>query len=142
MCTALVVREEYWDRQLITFAKIRGIDVNFNKDTLRELKVALVDVGTRMIHCLREVLLEISEAFGKVVVIIKDSLLETMEAISKCFKSCEITSDDDFDVVCDKLENRMVYLNRQNCIKQEQYYKAQFKLAKVNYNIMNHDRRC
>lgn len=138
MCTALVVREEYWDRQLITFAKIGGIDINFNKDTLRELKVALVDAGTRMICCLSEALLEISEVFVKVL----DSLLETMEAVSKYFKNCEIIPDDDFDVACDKFKNRMVYFNRQNCIKQEQYYKTQFKLAKANYNMMNHDRRC
>lgn len=72
----------------------------------------------------------------------KDTLKETIESLSKLFKSCEITPDDYFDMICDKFENKMVYLNRQNCIKQEQYYKTQFKLAKVNYNIMKYDKRC
>ena len=52
----------------------------------------------------------------------------------------DITSD--FDTICDKLENRMLYLNRQECIRSEQYYKSQCRLAKMNYNIMHHDRRC
>lgn len=136
MCTALVVREEYWDRQVKVCANLCGY----------RLSKIQIDVVKRIFEdCCRKVVVYIRELVDVCIQVFnafKDTLKETIESLSKLFKSCEITPDDDFDVVCDKLENKMVYLNRQNCIKQEQYYKAQFKLAKVNYNIMKHDRRC
>lgn len=136
MCTSLVVREEYWYRQIRICSNLCGY--RLSKIQIECVKRMFEDSYRKIIICIRELVDVCIQAFS----VFKDTLKETIESLSKTFKNCEITPDDDFDMVCDKLENRMVYLNWQNCINQEQYYKAQFKLAKVNYNIMNHDRRC
>lgn len=140
MCTALVVREEYWDRQIEICAKLQGIKLNYQQ--IERIKVCIIDFAECVGKCFRMMFDVCVEVFTNMAIIIKDSISDILETLTKLFEKCEITSEDSFDMVCDKLENRMIYLNRQNCIKQEQYYKAQFKLAKVNYNIMNHDRRC
>lgn len=140
MCTALVVREEYWDKQLEICAKIRGFDIN--RQQIEHMKVLIIDFARDIGTYLKTIVDAAVEAFSEMAIVIKEGVTKTMEELSRLFKECEIMGTDDFDLVCDKLENRMLYLNRQNCIRQEQYYKAQFKLAKVNYNIMNHDRRC
>lgn len=138
MCTALVVREEYWDRQVKICAELSGY--RLSKLQVEVVKRIFEDYcrTCRKVVVYIKVLMDICK---QVIVAFKDTLKETIEALSGLFKNCEITSKDSFEVACDKLENRMVYLNRQNCIKQEQYYKMQFKLIKDNYNIMNHNKR-
>lgn len=135
MCTTLVVREEYWSRQVRVCANLCGY--RLSKIQIDAIKRIFEDNRKKVIVYIRELV----DVCVQVFMYFKDTLKEIIESLPRLFKSCEITTDDDFDVVCDKLENRMIYLNRQNCIKQEKYYKAQFKLVKVNYNIMNHDRR-
>lgn len=140
MCTALVVRDEYWKQQLDICAQLSGVKID--RKQIDRLMVVMIDYATVIGKYLAHLIDVAIEAFNEMTIIIKDSVQTTIEALSELFKQCELSGTDDFDTVCDKLENRMVYLNRQNCIRQEQYYKAQFKLVKVNYNIMNHDRRC
>lgn len=135
MCTALVVREEYWDKQFRICANLCGIDlgdlqlnvIKFYKDYYNDTMISVK---------------KLIEACIKAFVAFKNTLKETIEILSELFKSCEVTSKDSSDVVCDKLENRMMCINRQECIKQEQYYKEYFKAVKINYNIMNHNKRC
>lgn len=124
---ALVVREEFWDQQLKVYAQLRGIKLD--KEQIDRMVVVIVDFGKKV----GEAIIRLSE---------KDTVKDTIEALKKFVDECEITFDDDFDTICDKLENRMLYLNRQEYIRSEQYYKSQFRLAKMNYNIMHHDRRC
>lgn len=136
MCTALVVREEYWYRQIKVCANLCGY--RLSKIQIDAVKIIFEDYCRKVVVYIREladICIQVFNAF-------KDTLKETIESLLKLFKSCEITPDDGFDTTCDKFENRMVYLNRQDCIKHEQYYKAQFKLIKDMHNIMNHDRRC
>lgn len=140
MSTALVVREEYWNKQLEICAKLRGID--FDQKTIEDMKVVIIDFATGIGGYLKVLIDTAIEAFSEMTIVIKTAITKTIERLSELFKECEIVDTDDFDLICNKLENRILYLNRQNCIRQEQYYKAQFKLVKVNYNIMNHDRRC
>ena len=136
MCTALVVREEYWDRQIKVCAELSGYRLSNLQLTV--VKKFVEDCWEKVIECINYLANVIVEVFN----VFKDTLVDTIQALHKLFKESEITPNDDFDTVCDKLENRMLYLNRKEYIRQEQYYKAQFKLAKISYNVMNHDRRC
>ena len=140
MCTALVVREEYWDNQFRVYLKLRGITLS--QYQLEKVKVIITDFLVKVAQCLKEIADMLVDVFGQIFIYIKDTVYDTLATLSKFVDECEITPKDGFETVCDKLENRTLYLNRQNCIKQEQYYKSQFKLAKMNYNVMNHDRRC
>lgn len=139
---ALVVREEFWDQQLKVYAQLRGIKLD--KEQIDRMVVVIVDFGKKVCEAiirLSEILI-LYESFEKAWLSVKDTVKDTIEALKKLVDECEITFDDDFDTICDKLENRMLYLNRQEYIRSEQYYKSQFRLAKMNYNILHHDRRC
>jgi hypothetical protein len=133
---ALVVREEFWDQQLKIYAQLRGIKLD--KQQIDRVIVIIVDFGKKVGEAIIRLSEILYESFEKAWLSVKD----TIEALKKFVDECEITFDDDFDTICDKLENRMLYLNRQEYIRSEQYYKSQFRLTKMNYNILHHDRRC
>lgn len=139
---ALVVREEFWDQQLKIYAQLRGIKLD--KEQIDRMVVIIVDFGKKVGEAIIRLSEILYESFEKAWLYVKDTVKDTIEALKlkKFVDECEITFDDDFDTICDKLENRMLYLNRRDCIRNEQYYKSQFRLAKMNYNILNHDRRC
>lgn len=131
MSMALVVREDYWNKQFEICAKLIGIDIDHR--TIEHMKAIITDYVETISKCLRNFVEVLVEVFNKVIVIIKDKISSVLEDILELFKVCDNS----------RLENRMLYtFNWQNCIRQEKYYKTQFKLNKVNYNIMNHDRRC
>ena len=137
---ALVVREEFWEQQIKIYTQLRGIKQY--KKQIDRVVVIIVDFGEKVGEAIIRLSEILYESFEKVWTYVKDSVKDTIEALKKFVDECEITFDDDFDTICDKLENRMLYLNRRECIRNEQYYKSQFRLAKMNYNIMHHDRRC
>ena len=137
---ALVVREEFRDQQLKIYAQLRGIKLD--KEQVERMVVIIVDFGKKVGEAIIRLSEILYESFEKAWLSVKDTVKDTIEALKKFVDECEITFDDDFDTICDKLENRMLYLNRQEYIRSEQYYKSQFRLAKMNYNIMHHDRRC
>lgn len=137
---ALVVREEFWDQQLKVYAQLRGIKLD--KEQIEHMVVIIVDFGKKVGEAIIRLSEILHESFEKAWLSVKDTVKDTIEALKKFVDKCEITFDDDFDTICDKLENRMLYLNRQEYIRNERYYKSQFRLAKMNYNIMHHDRRC
>lgn len=138
---ALVVREEFWDQQLKIYAQLRGIKLD--KEQIDRMVVIIVDFGKKVGEAIIRLSEILYESFEKAWLSVKDTVKDTIEALKKFVDECEITFDDDFDTICDKkLENRMLYLNRQEYIRSEQYYKSQFRLAKMNYNILHHDRRC
>lgn len=76
----------------------------------------------------------------EITINIKKMVSDLLETMTDFFNKCVIIFDD----ICVRLEikNRIAYTNWKKCIKQEQYYKKQFKSCKINYNVMNHDRRC
>ena len=129
---ALVVREEFWKQQFKVYTQLRGIKLD--KKQIDHVVVIIVDFAEKV----REAIIRLSEilyeSFEKAWIYVKDSVKDTIEALKKFV--------DDFDTICDKLENRMLYLNGQERIRSEQYYKSQFRLVKMNYNILYHDRRC
>ena len=137
---ALVVREEFWDQQVRIYSQLRGIKLD--KQQIDRMVVVIVDFGKKVGEAIIRLSEILYESFEKAWLSVKDSVKGTIEALKKFVDECEITFDDDFDTICDKLENRILYLNRQECIRNEWYYKSQFRLAKMNYNIMHHDRRC
>ena len=137
---ALVVREEFWDQQLKVYVQLRGIKLD--KEQIEHMVVIIVDFGKKVGEAIIRLSEILHESFEKAWLSVKDTVKDTIEALKKFVDECEITFDDDFDTICDKLENRMLYLNRQEYIRNERYYKSQFRLAKMNYNIMYHDRRC
>ena len=137
---ALVVREEFWDQQLKIYAQLRG--VKLDKEQIDRMVVVIVDFGKKVGEAIIRLSEILYESLEKAWLSVKNSVKDTIEALKKFVDECEITFDDDFDTICDKLENRMLYLNRQKYIRSEQYYKLQFRLAKMNYNILHHDRRC
>ena len=133
---ALVVREDFWDQQLKIYVQLRGIKLD--KQQIDRMVVVIVDFAEKVGEAIIRLSEILYESFEKAWISVKD----TIEALKNCLDECDITFDDDFDTVCDKLENRMLYLNRREYIRSEQYYKSQFRLAKMNYNILHHDRRC
>ena len=137
---ALVVREDFWEQQLRIYSQLRG--VKLDKQQIDRMVVVIVDFGKKVSEAITRLSEILHESFEKAWLSVKDSVKDTIEALKKFVDECEITFDDDFDTICDKLENRILYLNRQECIRNEWYYKSQFRLAKMNYNIMYHDRRC
>lgn len=137
---ALVVREEYWDQQLRIFTQLRGIKLD--KQQVGRIVIVVDDFAKRVGEALRRLTEILHECFENVWIFVKDSVSDTIGALKEFFDECDIAFDDDFYTICDKIENRMLYLNRQEYIRNERYYKSQFKLAKMNYNIMHHDRRC
>ena len=137
---ALVVREEYWDQQLRIFTQLRGIKLD--KQQVKRIVIIVDDFAKRVGEVLRRLSEILYECFENVWIFVKDSISDTIGALKNFFDECEIAFDDDFYTICDKFENRMLYLNRQECIRNERYYKSQFRLAKMNYNILHHDRRC
>ena len=139
-CYALVVREEFWDRQLRIYTQL--CNIKLDKKKIDSIAIVIVELTKKAGEAAARLLELLCECFEKALVCIKDNIADTIEAMKKFVDECKITFDDDFDTICDKLENRMLYLNRQEHIRSEQYYKSQFRLAKMNYNIMYHDRRC
>lgn len=137
---ALVVREEFWEQQLKVYAQLRGIKLD--KQQIDRVIAVIVDFADKVGEAIIRLSEILYESFEKAWLSVKDTMKDTIKALKKFVDECEITFDDDFDTICDKLENRMLYLNRQECIRNERYYKSQFRLAKMNYNIMHHDRRC
>lgn len=137
---ALVVREDFWEQQLRIYSQLRGIKLD--KQQIDRVKAVIVDFADKVGEAIIRLSEILYESFEKAWLSVKDTMKDTIEALKKFVDDCEITFDDDFDTICDKLENRMLYLNRQECIRNEQYYKSQFRLAKMNYNILHHDRRC
>ena len=139
-CYALVVREEFWDRQLRIYTQLYNIKLD--KKKIDRIVVVIVELAKKAGEAAARLLELLCECFEKAWMCIKDNIADALEAMKKFVDECKITFDDDFDTICDKLENRMLYLNRQEYIRSEQYYKSQFRLAKMNYNILHHDRRC
>ena len=137
---ALVVREEFWDQQLRIYSQLLGIKLD--KQQIDRVVVVIVDFAEKVGEAIIRLSEILCESFEKAWLSVKDTVKDTVKALKKFVDECEITFDDDFDTMYDKLENRMLYLNRQECIRNERYYKLQFRLAKMNYNIMHHDRRC
>ena len=137
---ALVVREEFWEQQLKVYVQLRGIKLD--KQQIDRVIAVIVDFADKVGEAIIRLSEILYESFEKAWLSVKDTMKDTIKALKKFVDECEITFYDDFDTICDKLENRMLYLNRQECIRSEQYYKSQFRLAKMNYNIMHHDRRC
>ena len=139
-CYALVVREEFWDRQLRIYTQLYNIKLD--KKNIDRIVIVIVELAKKAGEAAARLLELLCECFEKAWMCIKDNIADTLEAMKKFVDECKITFDDDFDTICDKLENRMLYLNRQEHIRSEQYYKSQFRLAKINYNVLHHDRRC
>ena len=137
---ALVVREDFWEQQLRIYSQLRGIKLD--KQQIDRVIAVIVDFADKVGEAIIRLSEILYESFEKAWLSVKDTMKDTIEALKKFVDDCEITFDDDFDTICDKLENRMLYLNRQECIRNERYYKSQFRLAKMNYNILHHDRRC
>lgn len=137
---ALVVREEFWDQQVRIYTQLRGIKLG--KQQIDRMVVVIVDFAEKVGEAIIRLSEILYESFEKAWLSVKDSVKDAIQALKKFVDECEITFDDDFDTICDKLENRMLYLNRQEYIRNERYYKLQFRLAKMNYNILHHDRRC
>lgn len=138
---ALVVREEFWDQQLRIYSQLLGIKL-VGKQQIDRMVAIIVDFVEKVDEAIIRLSEILYESFEKARLSVKDTVKDTIEALKKFVDECGITFDDDFDTICDKLENRMLYLNRQEHIRSEQYYKSQFRLAKMNYNILHHDRRC
>ena len=133
----LVVQEDFWEQQLRIYSQLRGIKLGN-----QQIGRMVVDFGKKVSEAIIRLSEILYESFEKAWLYVKDSVKDTIEALKKFIDECDITFDDDFDTICDKLENRMPYLNRQEHIRSEQYYKSQFRLAKMHYNILHHDRRC
>lgn len=139
-CYELVVREEFWDRQLKV--RMQLCNIKLDKKQIDHVVVLVVGFAEKVGEAIIRLSEILYESFERVWLSVKDTVADTIKALKKFVDECEITSDDDFDTICDKLENRMLYLNRRECIRNERYYKLQFRLVKMNYNIMHHDMRC
>lgn len=140
MCTALVVREDYWRGYFWREAEIRGKRVN-QYQIERMVEWTKVDFGN-IAESIRKVVDVYTQAMAEAFVILKDNFADLFEKLNTFICDLDLEPIDDFDVVCDKIEAKAIYLNRKESIRREQYYHNYFKLIKTNYNIQYHDRRC
>lgn len=140
MCTALVVREDYWRDYLWRETQLRGINVI--RIQYVKMHKYLVEVAENAAEVTKKVLDAFKEAMNEVFIIVRDNLLDLINKITSFVDVLELEPFDDFGTVYDKIEARAVYLNRKESIRREQYYHDCFKLVKINYNIQHHDRRC
>ena len=102
---ALVVREEFWEQQLKVYAQLRGIKLDKQQiDRVIAVIVGFADKVGEAIIRLSEILYE---SFKKAWLSVKDTVKDTIKALKKFVDEGEITFDDDFDTICDKLEIRM-----------------------------------
>lgn len=138
MCTALVVYDEYWARQQRTLAELCGVD----NDYVERVKVAFIHAA----EIAGKALAEFAELVGSALRIALNSFEEQMQkladAVAKLLDDVGITKADDYFTICDKFENYAIYAERKQMIAREQYYRNCFKLARINYAVRNHDRRC
>lgn len=140
MCTALVVREDYWRGYFKNEMLLRTGYIDHNKlDNFVRWSCLLMD---NIADYIRRICKAIIAAAQKVVVFVHDKFEDLAEALKTFYDASDIYPTDDFYIICDKLENRMIYLERKASIRREQYYKNCFKLAKMNYALINHDRKC
>lgn len=74
--------------------------------------VVIVDFGKKVSEAIIRLSEILYESFEKAWLSVKDTMKDTIEALKKFVDECEITFDDDFDTICDKLE-------KQNAISQQ-----------------------
>ena len=102
---ALVVREDFWEQQLRIYSQLRGIKLD--KQQIDRMVVVIVDFGKKVSEAIIRLSEILYESFEKAWLSVKDTVKDTIETLKKFVDDCEITFDDDFDTICDKLENRM-----------------------------------
>lgn len=138
MCTALVVYDEYWARQQRTLAELCGVD----NDYVERVKIAIVSAAQKAGEYIREILKQFTDACVVVGKILSETFGSLCDALAKLLDEVGITEADDYFTICDKFENYAIYAERKYSIAREQYYRNCFKLARINYAVRNHDRRC
>lgn len=138
MSTELVVRDEYWERQQRILAELCGVD----NEEIERIKIAIINVAESVAKYIQRII----DAFNKAIVVVSDVFANTFDTLCEKIKNLldyvGISESDDYFTICDKFENYAVYVERKYGIQKEQYYKNCFKIAKMNYAIRNHDRRC
>lgn len=142
MCTALVVYEDWHKlqarQQMKMMLRCRGITVSDEQlERLNSWIDSVKEAIRRASDALMELFKELSEA-------LEPTLHRVVDSLKEFFDDLDLNSydDDDKETVLLKCNNRYSYLHTKQYIAQKQYYDNQFKLAKMNYAIRNHDRRC
>lgn len=140
MCTALVVRDQYWQSVLDFQCKMANIEP-IKLDEVRRIKNVIILWAEEVGKAIRRVLDIIWDAIGEIAIVFEDTVEKTLASLQRLWDECHIEPFDDPDIILDKLENRFMYLHQQQSIREQQYYRNCFKLAKMHPCIMNHDRR-
>lgn len=140
MCTALVVYEDWHKlqarQQMKMMLRCRGITVS---DEQLERLNSWIDSVKEAIRRASDALMEL---FKKLSEALEPALHRVVDSLKEFFDDLDLNSYDDKETVLLKCNNRYSYLYTKQYIAQKQYYDNQFKLAKMNYAIRNHDRRC
>lgn len=140
MCTALVVYEDWHKlqarQQMKMMLRCRGITVS--DEQLKRLN-SWIDSVKEAIRRASDALMEL---FKKLSEALEPTLHRVVDSLKEFFDDLDLNSYDDKETVLLKCNNRYGYLHTKQYIAQKQYYDNQFKLAKMNYVIRNHDRRC
>lgn len=140
MCVALVVYEDWHKlqarQQMKMMLRCRGITVSDEQlERLNSWIDSVKEAIRRASDALMELFKELSEA-------LEPTLRRVVDSLKEFFDDLGLNSYDDKETVLLKCNNRYSYLHTKQYIAQKQYYDNQFKLAKMNYAIRNHDRRC
>lgn len=140
MCTALVVYEDWHKlqarQQMKMMLRCRGITVSDEQlERLNSWIDSVKEVIRRAADALMELFKKLSEA-------LEPTLHRVVDSLKEFFDDLDLNSYDDKETVLLKCNNRYSYSHTKQYIAQKQYYKNCFKLAKVNYAVRNHDRRC
>ena len=135
-CTALVVYEDWHKlqarQQIKMMLRCRGITMS---DEQLERLNAWMDGVKEAIHIAADALMEL---FKKLSEALEPTLHRVANSLKEFFDSLDLSSHDDSDTVLMKRYNRYNYLYTKQYIAQKQYYKNQFKLAKMHICIVNH----
>lgn len=137
-CTALVVREDYWQGVLDFQCRIRGIQT-MTLDELERCKNIIIHLAELASKAIRQLIDVMAQFANELVIVVKDTLSETIAALSRFMD--ELEPSDDYNTILNKMKNRWMYVQEQKAIKERQYIKNCFKLARMHPCIKNHVRK-
>lgn len=130
METALIVREEYWDRVIVTCEEIRGITIT---DSQRK---TLIDWSERTVSIVQDCVEKIIEKFVIFIKNMSNVLMNLSDALRKLREIFDdlYLSDCDYDKAIERIERRYFQLRAGRFIRENRYYHNCFKIYKQKYN--------
>ena len=135
-CTALVVRDQYWEQYKINWLAIRGIKMpaGVTTEDLERVWDMVAGAIQRAVEAIKKVVDALVEEFVPVV----QCAADIVGRLRQLFDDANVSSNDLPDIIVDKFHNHFNYLENKRWIKERQYYDRQFQLVRMHVCIQNH----